>query len=221
MKRSLIIQSAGVDPHQEITLRAEFARARDALRRTGAGASDLGRDEHNGIVLTGGDPSSFVIEREFLVDPKSREEVASVIDAVLASEWNPDNTAIHSALKTEMEAALDVLDALGQGITDKIGVRIATPAFPARFIVTGSKGVQHPLSPLLDHLLAEVPYHLRVAMEDGRARIIPVGARILHARPCRDPVAALRRIATIPPEMVRDPLAALRRISDLKQDPEP
>lgn len=218
--RPLIIESAGVDPRTEIALRVEFARARAALRRTGPGSSDLCRDEHNGIMLSGGDPSAFVIEREFLVDPTSREEVAGVIDAVLASEWNPDATAIHSALRTEMESALDVLDAIGQGINGRIGLRIATPAFPARFIVTGSKGGAHALSPLVDHLLASLPYHLRVAMEDGRARMIPVGARILQGRPCRDPVTALRRIADIPPEMITDPLAALRRISDLRQDPE-
>lgn len=220
MRRPLIIEAAGVDPRTEIALRVEFARARDALRRTGPGSSDLGRDDHNGIILIGGDPSTFVIEREFLVNPTSREEVAGVIDAVLASEWNPDTTAIHSDLKAQMESALDVIDAIGQGFSGRIGVRIATPAFPARFIVTGSKGATHALSPLMDHLLAGVPYHLRVALEDGKARIIPVGARILQARPCRDPVAALRRIADIPPEMITDPLAALRRISELKQDPE-
>jgi hypothetical protein len=202
LNRPLIIESAGVDPLLEITLRAEFARARDALRRTGPGASDLARDGHGALVLTGGDASSFMIEREFVVDTTSREEVASVIDAVLASEWNPDTTAIHSALKAEMESALDVLDALGRGIEGKVGIRIATPAFPARFIVTGTGGATHPMSPLLDHLMSQVPYHLRVAMEDDRARIIPVGARVLHARPCRDAVTALRRISAIPAELI-------------------
>lgn len=197
MNRPLIIESSGVDPLMEIKLRVEFARARDALRREGPGASHLGRDEHGAIILVGGDPSSFVIEREFLVDPTSREEVASVIDAVLASEWNADVTAIHSALKSEMEHALDVIRALGHLTTDRAGIRIATPAFPAR-IIRAQGQAHHPLSPLMDHLLAHVPYHLRVAMENDRARMIPVGARVHHPAACRDPVAALRRIPSIP-----------------------
>lgn len=200
--RSIVVTAAQVDALARITLMGELGRARDALRREGAGRAWFVEDA--GEFRMDGSGPLLALSAHCLPQGDDREAAARLLDRIIETPWTGigEEDRIASDIAAEQADIADVLRTLGYGLEAKLGVVLPSPVTEGHAIVGKSRN--HRADAVVAHLARRSPYRFMIEVrDDHRIRIAPSGARIHLPSPVRNPVEAMRLLATVPQEILR------------------
>lgn len=199
--RTIVVDASGMDLAARARARLDFACIADALRRRDTGDASMqltGDDEQ----LITSDGCVLSLHRSCIPEGGDEESAALFLEAVIASVWRTDaiSPSVQEEVAERIRPVADLLRALGHGVARRMALCLPTPTMGARAVTGTSENAS--VAAIMNHLLADCPAYVTVVRASEHYRMYPMGARIQQPGPVRDPVAAMRLLSTVPPELL-------------------